>query len=134
MVWCMYVYEDNVHRRRCLFITALLAMRSSTAHPITPVFNLTQAELEPKQGRQTRCGWYGHGRTTFSGTLRNLFCQLNLFSNSGCIVGFSAPLEVPLQPVIFEQRAAGSGRGNTPRLLDSTAHAQSACTRMYTRA
>ena len=30
------------------FITALLAIGSSTFHPITPVFNLTQAELEPK--------------------------------------------------------------------------------------
>ena len=53
----------------------------------------------------------------------------HVFSNSGCIVGFSASLEVPLQPVISEQRAARSGRGNALRLLDSTAHAQSACIR-----
>ena len=83
------------------------------------------------QGRQRRCGWCGHGRTTFSGTLRNSFCQLNLFSISGCIVGFFASLEVPLQPVIFEPRAARSGRSNAPRLLDSTAHTQSVC--LYVR-
>jgi hypothetical protein len=35
------------------------------------------------QGRQRRCGWCGHGRTTFSGTLRNSFCQLKLVFKLG---------------------------------------------------
>ena len=82
------------------------------------------------QGRQRRCGWCGHGRTTFSGTLRNSFCQLNLFSNSGCIVGFSASLEVPLQPVM--QRAARSRA--TPTRLHCTCAKRVQAMRMYTRA
>ena len=91
------------------------------------------------QGRQRRCGWCGHGRTTFSGTLRNSFCQLNLFSNSGCIVGFSASLEVPLQ--LSELRGPGAVTRHaysTPlHMRKARSYAQSAfvyATRMYARA